>query len=326
TARAAESQYARIVQLVRTAQASKAPIQRMADRYAVWFTPLTILVCIATWYFSRDPVRVLAVLVVATPCPLILAAPIAVIGGINRLARRQVIVRHGSALEQLAAVDAAVFDKTGTLTLGRPRVSIVRAADGWTADGVLALAGAVEIGSGHQLAASLVEHALASGITLPPAEDIVEESGRGVKGRVDGRVIYVGSRGYVEDRMGGPATVAAVDSLSGNDGLEAVVGVDDEVAGVVEFADAARAHAGDAVDALRALGIERTMVLSGDRLAVVSALAASVGVTEVRGDLLPEDKVNAVGELMKEGYRVLMVGDGTNDAPALSAATVGIAV
>lgn len=324
-ARAAESQYARIVQLVRTAQASKAPIQRTADRYAVWFTPLTLLVCAAAWLGSGDPVRVLAVLVVATPCPLILAAPIAVIGGINRLARRQVIVRHGTALERLAAVNVAVFDKTGTLTLGRPNVAEVRPAPGWATEDVLRLAAAVEQGSGHLLAASVVDHALERRLTIPPAAGIVEEAGRGVVGTVEGRQVRVGSRSYVVAAQGDGAAAAA-DALVPDDALYALVAVDDAVAGALVFADEARAHADDAVKALRALGIERLVVLSGDREATVRSLAQAVGISELHGDLSPEDKVDAVNELMAAGHEVLMVGDGTNDAPALSAASVGVAV
>lgn len=325
TAPASESQYARIVELVRTAQASKAPIQRMADRYAVWFTPLTIAVCIVTWLASRDPVRVLAVLVVATPCPLILAAPVAIIGGINRLARRQVIVRNGTALEQLASVNAAVFDKTGTLTLGRPHVAAVHAANGFSREEVLALGAAVERGSGHLLAESFVEHALEAGIEIPRASEIRDTAGRGVEGSVNGRRVRVGSRKFLADTLGGDA-LDVVDSIAGAGQLNAVVSVDDELAGVVIYADAARSHAAEAISGLRDLGLDRMMVLSGDRMAAVTPIAESVGVSEARGDLLPEEKVKAVHELLAGGYRVLMVGDGTNDAPALSAATVGVAV
>jgi P-type E1-E2 ATPase len=164
TAPASESQYARIVELVRTAQQSKSPLQRLADRYAVWFTPFTLFVCAVTYLLTEDPVRVLAVLVVATPCPLILATPVAVVGGINRGARRGIIFRHGSALEQLAGITVAVFDKTGTLTIGRPRVARVLAAAPYTEPEVLRLAGAVEHGSGHLLARTLSEVVAARGI------------------------------------------------------------------------------------------------------------------------------------------------------------------
>jgi cation transport ATPase len=174
TARAEESQYARIVELVRSAQASKAPLARLADQYAVWFTPATLLVCLVTYLLTRDTTRVLAVLVVATPCPLILATPIAIMGGISRAARRQIIVRHGGALEALSVVDTAVFDKTGTLTIGKPEVSRALGTAAWTSDEVLRLAGAVEQGSSHLLARSLVDAAISRCGPLPLARHHVE--------------------------------------------------------------------------------------------------------------------------------------------------------
>ncbi|HET6763135.1 MAG TPA: HAD-IC family P-type ATPase, partial [Longimicrobiaceae bacterium] len=193
SAPAREGRYARIVQLVRAAQESKAPIQRLADRYAVWFTPVTVVVCAVAWGLSGDPLRALAVLVVATPCPLILATPVAIIGGINRAARRQVIVRQGGALEQLAQVTVAVFDKTGTLTVGLPSVQGVTPAPGVDAGHALCLAAAVEQGSGHLLARTLVQAAERTGAPIPTAEHVVESAGRGVRGRVGGHDVAVGS-------------------------------------------------------------------------------------------------------------------------------------
>jgi cation transport ATPase len=192
TAPARESQYARIVELVRTAQESKSPLQRLADRYAVWFTPFTLLVCACAYLLTRDPVRVLAVLVVATPCPLILATPVAVVGGINRAARRGIIFRHGSALEQLARITVAVFDKTGTLTLGRPRVARVLAAPPFTEPELLRLAGAVEHGSGHLLARTLSDELTGRGIVPAEAHEVTESPGEGVTGRAEGRWVTVG--------------------------------------------------------------------------------------------------------------------------------------
>jgi cation transport ATPase len=206
TAPAGESQYARIVELVRTAQASKAPLQRLADQYATWFTPLTLLVCAGAYLLSRDPVRVLAVLVVATPCPLILAAPVAVIGGINRAARRGIIFRHGMGLEQLARIDVAIFDKTGTLTIGKPAVSDVRAVGEYTIESVLRLAGAVEQASGHLLARTMVDEAMARRIPLGVAHEVTEAPGQGVSGLVDGCSVTVGGWSFVTTRH--PASAA----------------------------------------------------------------------------------------------------------------------
>lgn len=328
---ARESEYARIVELVRSAQASKAPLQRLADRYAVWFTPLTLAVCAAAWVAGGDPRRVLAVLVVATPCPLILATPIAIIGGINRAARRQIIVRNGGALEALSLATAAVFDKTGTLTVGRPEVHRVVASDGWSERDLMRLAGGVEMGAGHLLARTLVtaaERTLEPGQHLPRASDVIETPGRGVTGVVDGHRVCVGARGHIADACPAAApSLAALEARTATDaGLRAYVAVDDRTVGVVEYADRVRDETPRVLADLASLGVRRTVLLSGDHGANVRAVASAVGLTDARGDLLPGDKVAAVRALADEGEHVLMVGDGTNDAPALSSATVGIAL
>jgi heavy metal translocating P-type ATPase len=322
SAPARESQYARIVQLVRTAQSSKAPIQRLADRYAIWFTPLTLVVCTATWFLSHEAVRVLAVLVVATPCPLILATPVAVVGGINRAARRGILFRHGTALEQIATIDVAVFDKTGTLTIGRPRVSRVEATDSLPADELLRLAAAVEQGSGHLLARTVIEEALARGLVLPRAEQVSEAPGRGVAGLVDGREVAVGGRQWVQQHHA--TQLAAEDDRSG--GLKAWVAVDRRVVGVITFADEQRPGLQELFAGLRASGVRRIVLLSGDDAANTRLMASGHDFDAVHGDLLPADKTAMVHALMKGGDRVLMMGDGTNDAPALSTATVGVAL
>ncbi|HVZ77375.1 MAG TPA: heavy metal translocating P-type ATPase, partial [Gemmatimonadaceae bacterium] len=325
TALAEESQYARIVELVRNAQASKSPLQRLADRYAVWFTPVTIAVCAFAWITTHDWIRVLAVLVVATPCPLILATPIAFIGGINKAARRQVIVRHGAALEQLSHVDTAVFDKTGTLTVGTPEVSGVRTVNGFTRDDVLRLAGAVEQGSGHLLARTIVKAAEARFGTLPQARGLRETPGRGLVAEVDGHEVVVGARAFALEHA--PITTEELAKVEHTEtGLRAYVVVDRKLAGVVEYADRIRDGLPAVFARLRDLGVRRTLLLSGDHTPNVRAVAHAVGIHEARGDLLPEDKVAVVRRLAHEGERVLMVGDGTNDAPALSAAMVGIAL
>jgi len=322
---ASESQYARIVELVRGAQASKAPLQRLADRYAVWFTPLTLLVCGVAWLVSGDAERVLAVLVVATPCPLILATPVAIIGGINRAARRQIIVRNGGALEQLGDVTAAVFDKTGTLTVGEPRVSAVHAAEGFDERDVLRFGGAVERGSSHRLARAFEDAMDAAGLRPPLAEHVSESPGRGVVGVVDGREVAVGSFGLLLDRY--PERAAELARLDhGRAGLRAYVAIDGRAAGVVEYADQLRPGLASMFAELAALGVGRIQLLSGDHEANVQEVARALGIAEVHGELLPEDKLAAVDRLLAEGHRVMMVGDGTNDAPALSRATVGVAL
>lgn len=329
TAPAGESQYARIVELVRSAQASKTPLQRVADRYAVWFTPLTLVVCLAAWLASRDPQRVLAVLVVATPCPLILAVPVAVIGGINRAARRQVVFRHGGALEQLGGVTTAVFDKTGTLTVGRPGVRTVHARSPFDVPEVLRLAAAIELRSSHVLARTVVDAANAVHAVLPPTADVVEEAGRGITGRADGRAVAIGSIAYFEDRdpalAAGFATMLA--SLERHDGVaRACVAIDGRPAAILEFADQVRPEVPELLARLKAAGISRTLLLTGDSAANAERVGRSLGFDAALGDLLPADKVTQVQALLARGEKVLMLGDGTNDAPALSAATVGVAL
>jgi len=325
TALSRESLYARIVELVRTAQASKAPLQRLADRYAVWFTPVTLAVATLAYALSGDPDRVLAVLVVATPCPLILATPVAIIGGINRAARRQVIVRHGGALEALATVDTAVFDKTGTLTVGRPEVSEVQAVPPFGEDDVLRLAGTVEQGSGHLLARTLVAAAHHRGLKLGKPAGVTEAAGRGVSGMVGRQRIVVGALTLIEELA--PEAVAALHALhDAGPALRAYVTVDGRPAGSVTYADRLRSNAAEVVSRLRALGLERIALLSGDHAENVAAVAGAVGIDEVAADLLPEDKVRQVRRLTQAGRRVLMVGDGINDAPALSSSTVGLAL
>jgi heavy metal translocating P-type ATPase len=327
TAPARESQYARIVQLVRTAQESKSPLQRLADRYAVWFTPLTLAVCAGAYLLSGDPTRVLAVLVVATPCPLILATPVAVVGGINRAARRGIIFRHGTALEQLGQIRVAIFDKTGTLTIGRPKVARVLAVAEFGEKELLRLAGSVEHGSGHLLARTLVQETVERGIVLPSGKHITEAPGQGVAGQVENHQVTVGGWSYVVGRHP-EAEPGLRDLLAQTRGAElrAYVAVDGRGAGLIEYADRLRPELAGFIPQLRRLGVARILLLSGDDQANATAVADAVGIAEAHGDLLPEEKVAWVRRLMKAGERVLMVGDGTNDAPALSTATVGIAL
>jgi heavy metal translocating P-type ATPase len=321
---ARESQYARIVELVRSAEATKAPLQRLADRYAVWFTPITLIVCALSWIASGDATRALAVLVVATPCPLILATPVAIIGGINRAAGRQIIIRDGGALERLDGVEVAIFDKTGTLTLGQPVVSRVAPIPPYSEREVLRLAGAVEQHSGHLLARPVVEAAYALGGVLPQPSDIREAAGRGVTGRVDGRMVSVGSRNYVLSQIG--EQPQRIQGNGAGPSLRAWVAIDNQLAGTLEYADRVRSAATAMLQTIRQLGVRRTLLLSGDTQVNASAVANALGIDEALGELLPEDKVNRVAALSAQGKRTLMVGDGTNDAPALERAHVGIAL
>ena len=336
--RSQDSQYARIVDLVRSAQASKSPLQRTADRWAVWFTPLTLLACLSAWLVSHDWTRVLAVLVVATPCPLILAAPVAIIGGINRAAKRGIIVRSGGALEGLARVNTAVFDKTGTLTVGKPQVANVVVANGVDPLALLARGAAVEQGSGHLLARVIVAEAESRGAVLRVASELHETPGRGVHGVVDGEQVAVGSPDFVREalqRMQPHAIATLSGTLASMEreatGLRAYIVTDGGANGGgglarVEFADRLRPELAPMFGELRALGIIDAHLFSGDKQANVQAIADAVGITQFAGDLSAEEKVTRVAALEQSGRRVLMVGDGTNDAPSLSTATVGVAL
>ena len=325
SAPAAESQYARIVELVRSAQASKAPLQRLADRYAVWFTPITIIVCLIVLTATGDWSRVLAVLVVATPCPLILATPVAIVGGISHAAQHGIIVRHGGALESLARVTVAIFDKTGTLTVGMPQVSGVIPAEGCDATRVLQLAAAVEQGSGHLLARSIVHAAQMAEPDSLPASHVAEIPGRGVAGLVEGRSVLVGARSLALEQPGiEPTTLDGLER--GGAALRAFVIVDGTVAGAINFADELRPSVAPTLRRLTDLGIRRTLLLSGDNPTYVAQVAKTLGLAEAHGNLLPKDKVGFVERLAAAGERVLMVGDGVNDAPALSRADVGVAL
>jgi heavy metal translocating P-type ATPase len=315
----AESQYQLIVRLVDRARADKPPIVRIADRVAIWFTPVTLLVCGIAYLVTRDPVTALAVLVVATPCPLILAAPVAVIAAISRAAAAGIIVKSGAAIEQVGRARVVVFDKTGTLTLGRPLVERVMVSNGRSADELLRLAAAVEQLSGHHFGRAVAEAGLRRGLSIPAASDVQETHGLGVSGTVDGHAVDVGSAVYLLNRG-----ISVTDGVSEH--TSAFVAIDRRYAGFITFADRLRYQVPALLQRLTRLGVTDTVMLTGDRAESAEAIAAEAGIGTVRANLLPADKVTAVQELKAHRGTVAMVGDGVNDAPALAAATVGIAL
>lgn len=326
TASAAESTYAGIVKLVETAQRSKAPAARLADRYAAWFVPLSLAVAGIAWLVSGDPIRALAVVVVATPCPLILAVPVAIVSGISRCARRGILVKDGGALEALAAARTLFFDKTGTLTGGKARLVSIERTGSMGDDEVLGLAASLEQASHHVTAAAIVDAARARGLPLRVPADVVEEAGAGLCGTVDGIRVAVGSRAYVESVARVPRKAHASLERAASEGTSAVlIALDGTVAGVLVLADELRMETPRALRLLRQAGVRRIVMLTGDRQEVAEAVGAGLGVDDVLARQSPAEKLAVIRAASGTAPSV-MVGDGVNDAPALAAASVGVAM
>lgn len=324
TSTAASSTYAGLVRLARDAAAETAPFVRMADRYAAFFLPIVLAVAFGAWAWSGDVVRSVAVLVVATPCPLILAAPIAYVSGMSRCARRGVIVKGGAALDALAQARTLLFDKTGTVTAGRPSVTRVISPGSVSGDEVLRLAASVDQVSSHVLATAIVAAADKRGLRLQLPQQVEEVPGAGIRGLVGTREVTVGKARLPSSDA--PSWVTGTRQLAASDGLSTVfVGVNGELAGAVILHDPLRLDAMRTFRLLRRAGIERAVMITGDKPAVATPIGALVGADEVQADATPARKVDVVRRETRSGPTV-MVGDGVNDAPALAAATVGVAL
>jgi heavy metal translocating P-type ATPase len=329
---AAQSKYELIVRMVQRAQGEKAPINRLANQYTPAFTLLTLAVSTLAYAATHDSSRALAVLVVATPCPLIIATPLAVLSAINKAASMNIIVKSGAAIEQAGVVDAIVFDKTGTLTSGQPVLSEIHCYAGETptpngADDLLQSAAGVELHSVHVLAGAVVHAARSHGAEIEPGKDIQESPGTGVSGNVHGRRVVIGSGAYVS-----ASGIDIADSQMkkrieiGADGKTvAYVGIDGKLAGMLVFEDRIRPEAQLLVKRLSELGIRQTVMLTGDAPETANSVARQIGIEDARARLHPEDKLAAIAEMSKS-HRTMMVGDGINDAPALAAANVGVAM
>ncbi len=329
---AADSAYAAVVRLVREAETQRAPFVRIADRYAAIFLPVTMVTAGVAWGVSGDSLRALAVFVVATPCPLILAAPIALISGVSRAARVGVIVKGAGVIEQLGEARSVLLDKTGTLTLGHPEVERVVQLAGGDPDELLRLAASVDQVSAHALAEALVHSALDRGFALSFPEQPEERLGQGVEGIVNGLRVTVGSAAWLHERgIDGPGALALADRLDGEHGAgraKILIAVDGVLAGAVVMADRPRADAAGLTDRLRAVGVRYVAMVTGDRQASADEVGHELGVDRVYAEQLPEQKLEVVRALQanKELRTVVMVGDGINDAPALAIADVGIAM
>src|SRR5450755_964825 len=362
--RSADSKYAQIVRLVEDAQTQKAPIHRLADRYSVGFTLVAVGLAGLTWFLTGDSIYALAVLVVASPCPLILATPIAIISGIDLAARNGIIIKSGGAIEQLGEVTVAVFDKTGTLTLGMPKVTthvlaeaeeqdsgspgadnhmVPRHSSDYDEDELLRFAASIEQLSTHILARSVVEAAQERALPLSSANDFEEIFGKGVRGRVPvltegqqreglhesgGVEVAVGNRTFMQHlEISVPASLLSERERRVESGqICSFIAVENQVKGLLVLEDVPRAELSHLATDLRAAGIKETILLTGDGEVVAQQIGKIAQVDRVIARCLPEDKVRTIKDLMQRGQRVLMVGDGINDAPALASATVGMAV
>ncbi|HST34546.1 MAG TPA: heavy metal translocating P-type ATPase [Solirubrobacteraceae bacterium] len=327
SARAEESVYAALVRLVAAAEERKAPFVRMADRYAALFLPLTVAIAAAAWAISGDPVRALAVFVVATPCPLILAAPIAFVAGLSRAAKSGVIVKGGAALEALGRARTVLLDKTGTLTLGVPGVERVVAIDGRKGEELLRLAASLDQLSGHVVAQALVRQARGERLALADPSDVRESPGAGIAGVVEGLRVALGSRGWlIECGVELPPESALPRAAAGN--AIVLVAVERRLSGALVMGDHLRPDARELVSRLRTLGVRHIALLSGDRGDVARSVGEGLGLDRVYSEQSPADKLAIVRRLRGDSRLapVVMVGDGINDAPALAEADVGIAM
>lgn len=360
-----ESTYENIIKLVKAASESRAPVVRLADRYSVWFTGLTFLIAGGSWLISHDPVRLLAVLVVATPCPLLLATPIAIMSGVSRSASRGIIVKSGGALEKLAEVKAFIFDKTGTLTLGAPAVVGAEAGDNAMQKDIIRLAASLDQLSAHVLAASLTEHATKKlNLELDYPQNFQEVFGEGVKGTIRNKNFMFGKLGFLQsegvifspevlsrhaelqnegkiavylasfppsppDLSASSRSPRAMSRGEGRAGLPAEASAkagEGLLLGSVVFADVVRPEIKTLFYQMKQLGMEKIVMLTGDKKNVADKIAGQLGLTDIHAECLPQDKVMEVQEHKKEFGSVAMVGDGVNDAPALATADVGIAI
>jgi heavy metal translocating P-type ATPase len=312
-----DSRYAKIMQVMQETQQRRPRLRRLGDMLGAWYTPLAVMLALAAWILSGEPHRFLAVLVIATPCPLLLAIPVAVIGAISLSARRSIIIKNPAVLEQINQCKILIFDKTGTLTYGRPSLTEIVCAPGGSENKVLRIAASLERYSKHPLAGALLEAARNAGIELDPVTEVSEKQGGGLRGCVTGREVWITGRNKVTDRnLSLP--VAAV-------GLECVVLIDGAYAATFRFRDVVRAGGRSFVNHLRPRHhVSRVLLVSGDRDSEVRYLADVVGITEVHAGKSPEEKVSIVREETQRS-KTLFVGDGINDAPAMQAATVGVA-
>jgi Cd2+/Zn2+-exporting ATPase/Cu+-exporting ATPase len=322
-----DTTFGQIIRLVEAAEASKAPVQRFADRFTAYYIPVVVAVAVITYFVSGNATAAVATVLVACSCAIAMATPVTVLAAVGQAARRGIVVKGGRYLEALAKVDTVVMDKTGTLTIGRPEVTDVVALDGRPPAEILRLAAALERRSEHPLAEGIMRAAVKEGPPLDEPDEFEVYAGEGVAGLVGGRRVWCGTEKLMS-RAGLTSfgqSHARVAALAGEGKSVGLVAVDGVLVGLIALADTLRPEAPAALEALRKLGIRRLVLLTGDRRQVAEAVAGQLGV-EFTAEVLPADKIRAIAELQRQGHVVAMVGDGINDAPALTQADVGIAM
>ncbi len=315
---ASESQYEQIIKMVKSASSSQSPFVRLADRYSLPFTAVAFIIAGGAWIMSGDPIRFLEVLVVATPCPLLLGAPIALIGGMSRAAKHGIIIKTGSALERLAEMRTIGFDKTGTLTMGQPAVDSVIALGKFTKDEILVLAASLEQNSNHVLAQAIIGMAKSQRLKLSKVKNVREETGLGLSGHLHGHEVIVGRKRLIEERGVQIPAKMQIEQTA------AFVMVDGKLAGAITFKDHIRDDAASTLLELKQLGIRKLLMVTGDNQATAQKVADELGIDHVEADCLPADKLRVLENI--DERPVGFVGDGVNDAPVLTASDIGIAL
>lgn len=328
TARGADTTLAKIIQRVEKAQEEKAPTQRVIERFARWYTPAILVLAAVAFAITGNVRLALTLLVVSCPGALVISTPVSVVAGIGRAARAGILIKGGQHLEKAGRITAIAFDKTGTLTEGAPRLSAVIPLGGMKPEEVIRWAAIAEQGSRHPLARPIVDEALLKGSPLPPLQELEEVPGMGLIARIDGREIAVGNRRLLA-RQGIPINkeaMARLDELMEDAHTPVLVALDGKLVGIVALADRVRSTARSMIERLRAVGLQRVLMLTGDQAKAAGVIAAKVGIDEVHAGLLPDQKLEHIEGLSADGFQVAMVGDGINDAPALAAADTSIAM
>lgn len=312
-----------MIHLVEEAQSTKAPIQRVANQYAQFFAPVAIVIAGITWWWTGEILRGVTMLVAICPCSLVLATPTAIVAAIGNTAKNGVLVKHGTAMEQIGKVDVVAFDKTGTVTFGEPVVTKITPLNGFTEEELLRLSASAERSSEHPLAKAIVKEAQAKGLDVRAPEDFESLAGHGISATVEGRTVIIGEKMLAEKNIDLDETVKA----SKEEAYTVIpVAIDNVVAGYINVADTVRPESAKALENLGKLGISKTILITGDSKSVAEKVGGELGVTEIYSEVLPERKLEIIRELQSEGHKVAYIGDGVNDAPALAAADVGIAM